>query len=113
MSLPRSQFLEFMMLKIAQAFKRQLKRFSARQRGQGLVELVIVTPILIFIFIGLLEVGWALRSYMILLSTNRETARFAARGDKLLDTRSVTKQKLRLTPSKICSPITDWNQSFI
>jgi len=51
----------------------------AMDRGQGLVEMAIITPILIFMLIGLFEVGWALRSYLVLVNTNREITRFAIR----------------------------------
>jgi hypothetical protein len=51
-----------------------------RKSGQGLVEMAIMTPLLLIMFIGVLEVGWALRGYMIILNASREAARFAARG---------------------------------
>ncbi|MEM7346635.1 MAG: TadE family protein [Chloroflexota bacterium] len=54
-----------------------------RERGQSLVELAVIVPILLFIFMGLIEVGWAIRGYLVLLTAGRETARFAARGDSL------------------------------
>ena len=46
-----------------------------------MVELAVIAPLLAFIFIGLVEVGWAIRGYMILLQGTREAARFAVRGD--------------------------------
>lgn len=49
------------------------------ERGQGLVETAVVTPILILLLIGVFEVGWALRTYMVLANANREAARFAVR----------------------------------
>jgi Flp pilus assembly protein TadG len=54
-----------------------------KQQGQGLVEMAIITPILIFILIGVFEVGWALRGYLVLINANREAARFAVRQDYL------------------------------
>lgn len=45
--------------------------------------MAIVTPILIFLLIGVFEVGWALRSYLILANTSREAARFASRPEYL------------------------------
>jgi hypothetical protein len=53
------------------------------QKGQSLVEMAIVTPILIFMLIGVLEVGWALRGYLVLINANREAARFAVRQNYL------------------------------
>jgi hypothetical protein len=45
--------------------------------------MAVIVPLLLFIFLGLMEVGWAIRGYLILLSTNRETTRYGARGDYL------------------------------
>lgn len=62
-----------------------MKRFSLKRlfqavgKGQSLVEMVIVTPLLIFLMIGVFEVGWALRSYLVLVNVNREITRFAVR----------------------------------
>ena len=47
--------------------------------GQSLVEMAIITPLLLLMFIGVLEVGWALRGYLVLVNANREATRFAAR----------------------------------
>lgn len=49
------------------------------QAGQSLVEMAITAPILIFLLIGVFEVGWALRGYLILTNVNREITRFAIR----------------------------------
>ena len=54
-----------------------------QQKGQSLVEMAIVTPILIFLLIGVFEVGWALRGYLVLTNANREAARFAVRQNYL------------------------------
>lgn len=62
-------------------FKRQSVKTS--ERGQSLVEMTIIVPLLLLMFLGLIEVGWAIRGYMVLLSTNREMVRFAARGEYL------------------------------
>lgn len=48
-------------------------------RGQSLVEMAITAPILIFMLIGVFEVGWALRGYLVLVNANREITRFAVR----------------------------------
>jgi hypothetical protein len=53
------------------------------QKGQALVETAIIAPVLIFLMIGVFEVGWALRSYLVLTNANREAARFAVRQDYL------------------------------
>ncbi|MCB0209904.1 MAG: pilus assembly protein [Anaerolineae bacterium] len=49
------------------------------EKGQSLVELVIVTPLLIFLMIGVFEVGWVLRGYLVLVNVNREITRFSVR----------------------------------
>lgn len=49
-------------------------------RGQSLVEMAFVAPLLLLMFIGVLEVGWALRNQVVLQNATREAARFAARG---------------------------------
>jgi hypothetical protein len=48
-------------------------------KGQSLVEMAIVTPLLIFLFLGVFEVGYVIRSYMILDNAVREAARFASK----------------------------------
>jgi hypothetical protein len=53
------------------------------QRGQSLVETALITPLLLLMFLGVIEVGWALRGYLVLLNANREATRFAARGTYL------------------------------
>jgi hypothetical protein len=49
------------------------------QKGQSLVETAIVAPILIFMLIGVFEVGWALRGYLVLANVSRESTRFGVR----------------------------------
>lgn len=53
------------------------------EKGQGLVEMAIIAPILVFLLIGVFEVGFALRGYLILTNANREAARFAVRQNYL------------------------------
>lgn len=59
---------------------KRVGRWWAGQRGQSLVEMAIMTPLLLLMFIGVIEVGWALRGYLVLINVDREAARFAARG---------------------------------
>lgn len=49
------------------------------EKGQSLVEIMIVTPLLIFLMIGVFEVGWALRGYLVLVNVNREITRYSVR----------------------------------
>jgi len=53
------------------------------QKGQSLVEMAIITPVLIFMLIGVFEVGYALHAYLVLANANREAARFAVRQNYL------------------------------
>jgi hypothetical protein len=50
------------------------------ERGQSLLELAVVLPVLLILLMGLVEVGYALRDYLIVVNTTREGCRFAARG---------------------------------
>ena len=59
----------------------KLRRFGdKRTSGQSLVELALTLPILLLLFLGLIELGMALRAYLVLVNANREAARFAGRG---------------------------------
>lgn len=59
-------------------FKR-LRMLGIGKKGQSLVEIAISMPILIFLLVGVFEVGSALRSYLVLVNVNREITRFAVR----------------------------------
>jgi len=56
------------------------KNLRERQKGQSLVELALALPILLVLFLGLIELGFALRAYLVLTNVNREAARFVGRG---------------------------------
>ncbi len=51
-----------------------------QMEGQSLVELTLTLPLLLLMFVGLFEIGFALRNYLIVVNANREGTRFAARG---------------------------------
>ncbi len=53
------------------------------KRGQSLVEIAITAPLLLLMLLGVFEVGWVLRSYMVLSTVNRETTRFAVKQGQL------------------------------
>lgn len=65
-------------------------------KGQSMVEMAIATPLLIFMLIGLFEVGWALRGYITLVNINREVARYAVRTGAL-DFNAVTPDSIGFT----------------
>jgi hypothetical protein len=50
-----------------------------KESGQSLVEMAIITPVLVFLMIGVFEVGYALYGYLVLINANREAARFSVR----------------------------------
>jgi hypothetical protein len=50
------------------------------EAGQSLVEMALIMPLLLLMLLGVLEVGWALRGYLVLSNANREATRFSARG---------------------------------
>jgi hypothetical protein len=50
-----------------------------RQKGQSLVETVIILPIFIMMLFAVFEIGWAIRNYMIVLQASREAARATIR----------------------------------
>jgi hypothetical protein len=63
-----------------------------KERGQSLVEMVMVLPVLLIFLIGVAEMGSALRNYLIVVNSSREGCRFAARGyfsDELIGERVV------------------------
>ena len=49
--------------------------YGKRQTGQSLVELALITPILIILIMGLVEIGWFANNYLILLEVSRVGAR--------------------------------------
>ncbi len=53
------------------------------QRGQSLVEMAIAAPLLILMLIGVFEVGWAIRGYLVLSNVNRESVRYAVKAGTL------------------------------
>jgi hypothetical protein len=53
------------------------------RRGQSLVELTLVMPILVVMFLGMIEVGWLANNFLLLLDVTRGAARFGATTDPL------------------------------
>ena len=72
-------------------WKKICKNIS-KEQGQSLVELALTLPILLLLFLGLIELGFALRAYLVMINANREAARFASRGvytDEQIATRAL------------------------
>ena len=59
--------------------------YGERQSGQSVVELALITPILIVLLAGLVEIGWFANNYLNLLDVTRAGAR---RGAVLQDTKA-------------------------
>jgi Flp pilus assembly protein TadG len=52
-------------------------RQAEGQRAQGLVELALALPVLLLLTMGIVDLGLALRSYVIVTNASREGARMA------------------------------------
>lgn len=52
-----------------------------KEKGQSLVEVAVVLPVVLLLFIGMVEVGWAMHSYVTVATAAREATRFGARGN--------------------------------
>ena len=62
-----------------------MRRKNGKQRGVAMVEMVIVTPLLLILLIGVAEMGKALMQYNTLNKNLRDAARLVA-GSALLGT---------------------------
>ena len=61
---------------------RQLHSRNRRgQRGAVLVEMALVLPILLFLFVGVVDFGLILREYQVLQNAAREGARLSVQGE--------------------------------
>lgn len=60
--------------------KNLFKRLKKLGRGQSLVEMALILPVLILLFLGLIELGLMMRAYLVVVNANREGARLAGRG---------------------------------
>ncbi len=60
-------------------------KFKKAQNGQSLVEIALVLPVLIIMFLGLIELGMMMRAYLVVVNANREGARLASRGVYISD----------------------------
>ncbi|MBD3261986.1 MAG: hypothetical protein GF334_10050 [Candidatus Altiarchaeales archaeon] len=53
------------------------------KKGQALVEMAIITPLLLIMLLGMIEVGHFMRNYMVAVNASREGARFATKARNL------------------------------
>ena len=57
---------------------RILKRIYRDERGQGLVEMALIVPVLLLMVAGLVDFGRAFRGYIVVTNAAREGARYAS-----------------------------------
>lgn len=57
-----------------------MRKLVRRENGQSTVEFALVLPVLLLLFMGIVEFGRIISSYMIINNLAREGARFAAVG---------------------------------
>lgn len=55
-------------------------RKTESARGQSLLEFALALPVLLILFLGLIELAMALRAQLVLTNANREAARYASHG---------------------------------
>jgi hypothetical protein len=75
------------MKKIAQLIQSGKGRYAGRRRktrAQSLVEFAITLPVLLLLFSGLVEFGFALNFYLSLMDATRDAARYASNWDPFL-----------------------------
>ncbi len=74
-----------LLIKIVQILDGTPAVYGKRQAGQSVVELALITPILIILLAGLVEIGWFANNYLNLMDVTRAGAR---RGAVLQDQQS-------------------------
>ncbi len=74
-----------LLVKIIQVLDGTPAIYGKRQAGQSVVELALITPLLIILLAGLVEIGWFANNYLNLLDVTRAGAR---RGAVLQDQQS-------------------------
>jgi len=82
------------------------RRESRGAKGQSMVELALTLPVLLIIFLGLIELAILLRAHLVVVNANREAARFAARGtftDEQIAERAIF--SIRTAPDNALLPI--------
>ena len=80
-----------------------LRKLKHKARGQNLVEMALLLPIIMVLFAGMIEVGFSAHAYVVVSSAAREGARFGSRGVHVpfADIASIVETGL----GKIISPI--------
>ncbi len=65
---------------VVKILKRILSALLSRNRGQGLVEMAILLPVILVVLSGLLEFGLMLNAYLAMQDAARNAARYASDG---------------------------------
>ncbi len=52
-------------------------KLRSRERGQALVEFALVLPILLYVVLGVFDLGWGIYAYTVVSSAAREGAHYA------------------------------------
>ena len=79
----------------------RLKNYRA-QRGQALTELALILPVLVTLFLGVAEVGNALKAYLTIVEASRDGARLVAREGRSADVKGLVETLTeRLPPSTL------------
>ncbi len=73
-----------------------IKHVIKKTRGQALVEMAFVLPVIILVLMGIVEFGRIFNAYLVLTNASREGARVAAVGGADLD---VMNSILNVTPT--------------
>lgn len=55
-------------------------RRGAQARGQALVEMALLVPLLLLVVVGLVHLGWALNAHQVITTAAREGARVGTRA---------------------------------
>src|ERR1700731_148361 len=55
-----------------------MRRPWGRRRGQALIEMALITPLLLFILLGIVDLGRAYYQYTVMTNAVREGARYVA-----------------------------------
>jgi len=65
------------------------RRKQIRTKGQSIVEAALILPIIMLIFMGIIDFGLLFNNYMIIENASREGARYAAVGNSDSDVTAV------------------------
>ena len=57
-----------------------IRNLRAKEQGQSFVEIALTLPIILLVFFGMIEVGFAAHSFLVVTNASREGARFGSRG---------------------------------